>query len=66
MNEFDHFKGFILYTGDVTVDVHHLHVKKIHLVSFSYIVIEDLLYVQYCIIIVHVGQLYVDPYLCIR
>jgi hypothetical protein len=39
MNEFDHFKVFILYCDDV--DVNHLHTKRIHLVSFSYIVIDD-------------------------
>jgi hypothetical protein len=35
---------FLLYSGDITADVDHLHVKKIHLVylvGFSYIVIED-------------------------
>jgi hypothetical protein len=41
MNEIDHFKVFILYSGDVTADVDHLHIKRIHLVGFSYIVIED-------------------------
>jgi hypothetical protein len=41
MNEIDHFKVFILYSGGVTADVDHLHVKRIYLVNFSYIVIED-------------------------
>jgi hypothetical protein len=41
MNEIDHFKVFILCSGDVAADVDDLHVKRIHLVSFSYIVIED-------------------------
>jgi hypothetical protein len=41
MNEIDHFKVFVFYSGDVTADVDHLHVKRIHLVSFSYIVIDD-------------------------
>jgi hypothetical protein len=41
MNEIDHFKVFVLYSGDVPADVDHLHVKRIHLVGFSYIVIED-------------------------
>jgi hypothetical protein len=41
MNEIDYFKLFILYSGDVAADVDHLHVKRIHLVDFSYIVIED-------------------------
>jgi hypothetical protein len=30
MNEIDHFKLFILYSGDVEADVEHLHVKIIH------------------------------------
>jgi hypothetical protein len=41
MNEIVHFKVFVLYNGDVTADMEYLHVKRIHLVSFSYIVIED-------------------------
>jgi hypothetical protein len=41
MNKIDYFKLFILYSGDVTADVDQLHVKRIHLVDFSYIVIED-------------------------
>jgi hypothetical protein len=41
MNEFDHFKVFILCNGDVAADVDHLYVKRIYLVGFSYIVIED-------------------------
>jgi hypothetical protein len=41
MNEIDHFKVFILYSDDVIADVDHLYVKRIHLVNFSYIVIED-------------------------
>jgi hypothetical protein len=36
MNEIDYFIVFVLCSGDVD----HLHVKKIYLVSFSYIVIE--------------------------
>jgi hypothetical protein len=28
MNEIDHFKISILYSGDVVVDVNNLHVKK--------------------------------------
>jgi hypothetical protein len=27
--------------GDVLVDVDHLHIKKIYLIDFSYIVIDD-------------------------
>jgi hypothetical protein len=30
MNEIDHFKVFILYSGDVANDMDHLHVKRIH------------------------------------
>jgi hypothetical protein len=41
MNAIDHFIVFVLYSDDVAVDVDHLYVKRIHLVSFSYIVIED-------------------------
>jgi hypothetical protein len=41
MNEIDYFKKIVLYSGDVIVDVDHLHVKKIYLVSFSYIVIKN-------------------------
>jgi hypothetical protein len=44
MNEIDHFKFFILCSGDMAADMDHLHVKRIHLVSFSYIVIEDFSY----------------------
>jgi hypothetical protein len=40
MNEIDHFKVFLLCSGDVTAHVDHLHVKRIYLVNFSYIVIE--------------------------
>jgi hypothetical protein len=35
---------FLLYSGDVTADVNHLYIKIIHLVSFSYIVIENKLF----------------------
>jgi hypothetical protein len=41
MNEIDYFKVFVFCSGDVAADVDHLHVKRIHLVGFSYIVIED-------------------------
>jgi hypothetical protein len=37
MNDIGHFKVFVLYSGDVD----HLHIKRIYLVSFSYIIIED-------------------------
>jgi hypothetical protein len=30
MNEIDYFKVFVLCDGDMTADVDHLHVKKIH------------------------------------
>jgi hypothetical protein len=41
MNKIDHFKVFVLCSDDVAADVDRVHVKRIHLVSFSYIVIED-------------------------
>jgi hypothetical protein len=41
MIEINHFIVFVLYSGDIIVDVDNLYVKIIHLVSFSYIVIED-------------------------
>jgi hypothetical protein len=41
MNEIVYFKVFVFYSGDVTANVDHLHVKRIHLVGISYIVIED-------------------------
>jgi hypothetical protein len=40
MNEIDHFKFFVLCSGDMTTDMNHLHVNRIHLVNFSYIFIE--------------------------
>jgi hypothetical protein len=42
MREINYFKVFIMYSNDVAADVDYLHVKRIHLVSFSYIVIEDM------------------------
>jgi hypothetical protein len=39
MSEINHFKDFIMCSDDMTADVDHLHVKKIQLVGFSYIVI---------------------------
>jgi hypothetical protein len=30
MNKIDHFNIFVLDSGDVTTDVDHLHVKRIH------------------------------------
>jgi hypothetical protein len=41
MTKIDHFKDFVLCNGDVAADMDHLHAKRIHLVGFSYIVIED-------------------------
>jgi hypothetical protein len=41
MDEIDHFNIFILCSDDVAADVDHLHIKRIHLVGFSYVVIED-------------------------
>jgi hypothetical protein len=41
MNEFDYFKVFILYSGNVATNIDHLYIKRIHLLNFSYIVIED-------------------------
>jgi hypothetical protein len=29
MNEIDHFKAYVFYSGDVTTDMDHLHVRKI-------------------------------------
>jgi hypothetical protein len=48
MNKTDHFKLFVLCSGDMTADVDDLHVKRIHLVSFFYIVIEDLTSLLQC------------------
>jgi hypothetical protein len=42
MSEINHFKVFIICSDDVVADVDHLHGKRIYLVSFSYIVIEDI------------------------
>jgi hypothetical protein len=45
MSENNQFKVFILCSGDVpgdvAADMDNLHVKRIHLVDFLYIVIED-------------------------
>jgi hypothetical protein len=38
MCEIDHFKVFVVYSGDVAADVDYLHIKRIHLVCYSYIV----------------------------
>jgi hypothetical protein len=43
MNEIDYFKVFVLYSDDMAAEVDHLHVKRIHLVRFSYVVIKDML-----------------------
>jgi hypothetical protein len=44
MSEINHFKVFVLCSGDVTANVDHLHVKRIHLeplMGHLYIVRED-------------------------
>jgi hypothetical protein len=41
MNEIDHFKLFILYSDDMIADMYYMHIKRIHLMSFSFIVIDD-------------------------
>jgi hypothetical protein len=41
MSKINHFKVFVLCSDDVVADVDHLHVQRIHLVNFSYIVIDD-------------------------
>jgi hypothetical protein len=41
MNEIDYFKKYIFYNGDVAGDIDYLHIKRIYLMSFSYIIIED-------------------------
>jgi hypothetical protein len=41
MSGINHFKVFIMCSDDVPADVDHLHIKRIHLVNFSYIIIED-------------------------
>jgi hypothetical protein len=41
MSEINYFKIFILYSGDVAADMDHLHIKRIHLMGFSYIFIRD-------------------------
>jgi hypothetical protein len=43
MNEIDHFRNFIFYSDDVIVDIDHLHIKRIYLVCFSYVVIKDVI-----------------------
>jgi hypothetical protein len=35
MSEINHFKGFVLYSGDVATDMDHLNIKRIHLVGSS-------------------------------
>jgi hypothetical protein len=44
MNDINYFKKFVLRSGDVIANMDHLCVKRIYLVDFSYIVIEDLLF----------------------
>jgi hypothetical protein len=38
MSEIDHFKVFVVCSGDVTANIDHLYVKRIHLVGYFYIV----------------------------
>jgi hypothetical protein len=42
MNEIDDFKVFVLCSGDVAAHVDRLHIKRIHFVDFSYIVINNI------------------------
>jgi hypothetical protein len=35
MSEINHFKVFVLCSGNVTADVDHLHVKRIQLVALN-------------------------------
>jgi hypothetical protein len=39
MSKINHFKVFIICSDDMTANVDHLHVKRIYLAVFSYIVI---------------------------
>jgi hypothetical protein len=44
MNKIDYFNFFVLCSGDMAANIDHLHVKRthlVHLVGFSYMVIED-------------------------
>jgi hypothetical protein len=38
MSEIDHFKVFVVCSGDVTANIDHLYVKRIYLVGYFYIV----------------------------
>jgi hypothetical protein len=40
MSEINHFKVFIMCSDNVAAVVDYLHVRRIYLVCFSYIVIE--------------------------
>jgi hypothetical protein len=45
MSEINHFKVFVVCSGDVAADMDHLHVKRIHLeplVCHLYIVRDDI------------------------
>jgi hypothetical protein len=44
VNKIDHFKIYLHFSGDVSADVNHLHIIKFYLVNFSYIIIDDKLY----------------------
>jgi hypothetical protein len=39
MSEINHFKTFLMCNGNLTANIDYLHVKRIHLVGSSYIVI---------------------------
>jgi hypothetical protein len=41
MSKIDHFKAFIVCSGDMSAGMNHLHIKRIHLMSSYYIVIGD-------------------------
>jgi hypothetical protein len=44
MSEINHFKKFVLCSDDMTVDVNHLHIKRIYLeplFDHLYIIRED-------------------------
>jgi hypothetical protein len=61
MCEINHLKKIIMCSDDMTADVDHLHVKIIYLVSFSYIVIDDLV----CMYIFMYIHTYVCMYVCV-
>jgi hypothetical protein len=38
MNEINHFKVFVLYSGNVAANVDYLHIKRIYLFSYFIVV----------------------------